>query len=321
MVQGQAIGLDIGGGSTKIGLISADGDLVARRRLVLDHGQTDEDIIAAYIAAIESLTEGRSLPIGVAYPGHIDHAAKVGLNSNVPALDGRSLCDRLGRHFGSKTTLLNDADAAAYAESLLHPEGITGRFLVITLGTGVGVAMTVKGQTLITAGGTLGDAGHLNLDPSGQFQCRQGCAGCLESLVSAGAIERDATAIARAKPDSALARATGVDGVVSASAVCQLALAGDPDANGLIDRMSDWLAMAVASWRATFHPDLICVGGGLSALGPDFIRRLQEKSDARSLAFLTGNRLKLATLGNDAGMIGAGLKALHLTHEQESFHV
>ncbi|MEO6298787.1 MAG: ROK family protein [Paracoccaceae bacterium] len=316
-----AIGLDIGGGSTKIGVISATGHLLDSRRVVIVPGQTADDIIAAYIASIADLAGDSRLPIGVAYPGHIDHGAKIGLNSNVLALDGQPLCERLGHHFGTQTALLNDADAAAYAESLCHPEGVTGRFLVVTLGTGIGVAVTVKGQTLVTAGGTLGDAGHLNLDPSGQFQCRMGCTGCLESLASAGAIERDAALLAETRPDSALALAMDASGLISAATVCRLALAGDPDATTLVARMEDWLAMAVASWRAMFHPDLICFGGGLSALGQDFIHRLQTKSNARSLPFLTNSPLRLATLGNEAGMIGAGLKALHLPQEQETPNV
>ena len=65
--------------------------------------------------------------------------------------------------------LLNDADAAAVAEARHHDEGRDGRMLMVTLGTGVGVAMVVAGQPLETAGGTLGDSGHLNVDPAGRL--------------------------------------------------------------------------------------------------------------------------------------------------------
>jgi glucokinase len=75
--------------------------------------------------------------------------------------------------------------------------------------------------------------------------------------------------------------------------------------------MADWLGMAVASWRASFHPDLIVFGGGLSVLGQPFIDQIRDRADARSLPFLSAHcRLTLARLGNDAGMIGAGLAAL-----------
>jgi len=322
MTSGQfSIGVDIGGGSTKIGLISSNGNLVDIRRVAMKSDQGTDEIIAAYIAAIEGMTVDRPLPIGVAYPGHVDHETKSGLNSNVPALDGKPLCEILGHHFGGPTALLNDADAAAYAESLRHQEGLTGRLLLVTLGTGIGVAMTVKGQALVIAGGTLGDPGHLSLDPSGKYRCRQGCAGCLESLASAEAIEREASEFAAANPESALAQAMDVSGVVAASEVCRLALANDPDANGLVGRVEDWLAMAVASWRAVYHPDLICFGGGLSVLGKAFVERIHAKADARSLPFVSNNRLALALLGNDAGMIGAGMKALHTSQLQDMTHV
>ena len=69
-------------------------------------------------------------------------------------------------------------------------------------------------------------------------------------------------------------------------------------------------ATSVASWRASFQPDLILFGGGLSGLGQEFIDLIRDRADARSLPSLRASRLTLARLGNDAGMIGAGLAAL-----------
>jgi glucokinase len=248
--------------------------------------------------------------VGIAYPGHIDRARGLGLNSNVPALDGHPLAAALAGVSGP-AAILNDADAAAVAEARHHPEGREGRMLMVTLGTGVGVSMIVAGRPLETAGGTLGDSGHVNVDPSARYRCRQGCTGCLESVASAEALERDGTLMASIGESPALASEADAAGTVSASAVCRAALAGDPAAQRLIGQMADWLGMAVASWRASFHPDLIVFGGGLSVLGQPFIDQIRDRADARSLPFLSAHcRLTLARLGNDAGMIGAGLAAL-----------
>lgn len=303
MKQGTAIGLDIGGGSTKLGLVAADGQLLASRRVVLPEGADFPAILAEYRAAIAALG-GAGLPVGIAYPGHVDRARGVGLNSNVPALDGHPLAAALS----GRTALLNDADAAALAEARLHPER---RMLMVTLGTGVGVSMIIAGRPLETAGGTLGDSGHLNIDPAGRHCCRQGCTGCLESVASGEALARDATQMAAAGESPALAAALQASGAVSAAAACRAALAGDPGAQRLVAQMAEWLGMAVASWRAMYHPDLIVFGGGLSALGRPFVDRIRTHADARSLPFLAAHsRLTLARLGNDAGMIGAGLAAL-----------
>ncbi len=303
---GAAIGLDIGGGSTKVGLIGTGGQLLDSQRVVLADGADFTGILAQYRAAIAALG-GDGLPVGIAYPGHIDRARGVGLNSNVPALDGHPLATALAGPAGP-AALLNDADAAAVAEARLHP---AGRMLMVTLGTGVGVSMIVAGRPLETAGGTLGDSGHLNMDPSGAHQCRQGCTGCLESVASAGALAREATALARRGESPALAAELQASGEVSAAATCRAALAGDPGAQRLIAQMAQWLGMAVATWRASFHPDLIVFGGGLSVLGQPFIDQIGLHADARSLPFLSENcRLTLARLGNDAGMIGAGMAAL-----------
>lgn len=302
MIKGAAIGLDIGGGSTKVGLIAQDGQLLDSGRVVLAAGADFAAILARYREAIAGLG-GEGLPLGIAYPGHIDRARKVGLNSNVPALDDRPLAAELGA-----AALLNDADAAAVAEARQHS---AGRMLMVTLGTGIGVSMIVGGRPLETAGGTLGDSGHLNIDPSGQHGCRQGCTGCLESVASAGALARDATAMAVAGESVALAAELQAVGEVSAAATCLAALAGDPGALRLIGEKARWLGMGVATWRASFHPDLIVFGGGLSALGQPFIDQIRTHADARSLPFLSQNcPLTLARLGNDAGMIGAGLAAL-----------
>lgn len=302
MTEAGAIGLDIGGGSTKLGLISRDGKLLASRRVVLAEGADFPAILAQYRAAIADLGAD-GLPVGIAYPGHVDRVRGLGLNSNVPALDDHPLAAALGR-----AVLLNDADAAAVAEARHHPET---RMLMVTLGTGIGVSMIIDGRPLETAGGTLGDSGHLNLDPSGRHRCRQGCTGCLESVASGEALARDATAMAGTGESPALVAELQASGTVSAAAACRAALAGDPGALSLVAQMADWLGMAVASWRASFHPDLIVFGGGLSALGQPFIDQIRDRADARSLPFLAAHcRLTLARLGNDAGMIGAGLAAL-----------
>ncbi len=303
MDKGAAIGLDIGGGSTKLGLIAADGELLKANRVVLPEGADFAAIVALYRQAIAALApDGAALPIGIAYPGHVDRARGVGLNSNVPVLDEQPLVAAL-----SAAALLNDADAAAVAEAQLHD---TNRILMVTLGTGIGVSMVVGGRALETAGGTLGDSGHLNLDPSGRHVCRQGCTGCLESVASGEALARDASVIAQSGGSAALAAVLAAEGRVTTADACRAALAGDPGALRLVTAMADWLGMAVASWRASFQPDLILFGGGLSVLGQEFIDLIRDRADARSLPFLRASRLTLARLGNDAGMIGAGLAAL-----------
>ena len=307
MTRAAAIGLDIGGGSTKVGLIADDGQLLGSSRVVLTEGADFQAIVSAYRLAIDALGEA-GLPVGIAYPGHVDRARSLGLYSNVPALDGQPLAAALGGPSGP-AAILNDADAAAVAEARHHDEARAGRMLMVTLGTGIGVSMIAAGRPLETAGGTLGDSGHLNVDPAGRHRCREGCTGCLESVASAEALGRDATLLARTGGSPALAAEAGASGEVSAFAACRAALAGDPGARGLVAQMAEWLGMAVASWRASYHPDLIVFGGGLSALGQPFIEQIRVHADARSLPFLQCS-LKLARLGNDAGMIGAGLAAL-----------
>ena len=146
-MQGEVfIGLDIGGGSTKIGAVTAAGRIVARDRLPVIAGESFDQIIAAYVATIDTLLSGaKPGGIGIGFPGHILPDLTIGVNGNVPALDGKPIAETLARHFGCKARLVNDADAGAVAEYRFGAGQSVRRLMLITVGTGIGVSLVVNG--------------------------------------------------------------------------------------------------------------------------------------------------------------------------------
>lgn len=293
------IGLDIGGGSTKIGLVSAEGVVLARRHLPVVAGEGFAQILAAYGSAIESLlceaNIARPDGIGIGFPGHILPGFAVGVNSNVPALDGKPIANTLAQRFGCTARLVNDADAGAIAEYRFGAGCGVDRLLLITVGTGIGVSLVVGGVPLDVANGTLGDAGHVVLVSENPVQCRQGCLGCLESVASGAAIELKAQSLF---PNTAEGTAT--------AALVRAAIAGHIDASAVIVEAGRWIGMAAASWCNIFAPGRILIGGGISAVGDSLVAAIRDEARRRAMPCnISHTDFALAQLGNDAGMIGA----------------
>lgn len=313
-----ALGIDIGGGSTKIGLISSAGEVLDRVRIVVG-GEDDADrIIGRYIAAIAGMIEAnpaaRPMGIGIGFPGRIHADSMSGDLGNIPALDDMPLAARIGAAFALPARLENDATAAGLAEARFGKDKDAGRLLLITVGTGIGVAFAIDGKPFVTSGGGLGDAGHLIIDHENPQRCRLGCLGCLESVASGDALDRCARGFIRDNPGSAFARRTAGHGTVSVADVVRCAREGDEAAIELLADAGKWIGRAAATWAHLFAPEVILVGGGLSAAGDLLLAPIEREARRRGLATYMGNvRFSLASLGNDAGMIGAAAQMFPLT--------
>jgi len=248
-----AIGIDIGGGSTKIGLVSSQGEIIDKQRLVIDRKERAETIVQSYAAIIRTLCDRyqqqKPIGIGIGFPGFVYPNNLVGRVSNIPPLDDYPLAENLGQLFSCPTRMENDATAACTAESLYGENRELRRLMLVTAGTGIGVAMTIDDRPLVTAGSCLGDAGHLILALDAPCHCRQGCLGCLESVASGHALNKWAAAFAVDNPDSILARhARILSKVPDASDVIHCAHQGDKRSIAILAQIGTWLGQATASW-------------------------------------------------------------------------
>jgi glucokinase len=296
MPQDLFIGLDIGGGSTKIGLVDAAGTILAQDRIPVVEAEAFDQILDAYIASIHRLLGGAApKAIGIGFPGHILPDLATGANGNVPALDGKPIAETLARRFGCKARLVNDADAGALAEARFGAGKGVHRLMLITVGTGIGVSLVVDGMPFSAANGTLGDAGHVILVSENPTRCRQGCLGCLESVASGAAIEVRARILF---PKAA-------EGTATASLV-RSAIAGQAEPLSIITEAGRWIGMAAATWCNIFAPDRILIGGGISAVGDSLVAAIRDEARRRAMPYnIRHTDFALAGLGNDAGVIGA----------------
>ncbi|OJF90078.1 ROK family protein [Pararhizobium antarcticum] len=303
-----AVGIDIGGGSTKIGLVSAGGAILRQSRIPANPGDSGDAIVARYVAAIRALIPHgvRVRGIGIGYPGPIHDTNLSGGVGNVPGLIDYPLAKALSTALQLAVRLENDATAAALAEARFGAGSMAKRLLMITAGTGIGVAMIVNRQAMVTSGGCLGDAGHMIMDARGQ-RCRLGCIGCLEALASAEALDIIAADRSARYPDTAIARQARSERIkATAATVITCALEGDDDARIILSDAGRWIGRAVASWVHTFAPDTIVIGGGLSAAGQFLLAPLEAEARRCGLSgYMAGARFLPAEMGNDAGIIGA----------------
>lgn len=290
--------VDIGGTSTKAGVVNAAGEL----RLV--------DSIATrppaenYLAQVGELIErtiqtgaierAQLAGIGIAVAGFLDgDRDHLVYNSNLAWLEGFSLGAPLAKRFELPVELEVDSNAAAMAEWCFGSGAGSKRFLCVASGTGLGVGMIIDGAPLRFAYGCLGDVGHIIVQRDGPL-CTCGGHGCAEIMVSAPAVAK------RFQERAGLEQEESLRDVIVA------ARAGDLTARRVLEEAGEWLGIAIASMATTFFPDHIAVAGGLSEAG-EFVMDAVERAFERHAGVLARSKAKVtrAVLGARATLIGA----------------
>lgn len=317
-----AIGIDVGGGSAKIGLVAPDGTVLGQCSVASDARLSGADLLDQFIIAAATLQREvgvRKLAgIGIGLPGHIDLEAGTTQVSNVRCLNGFPIIQHVTAKTGLAVAIENDATLAAFAEQRFGVGRASRRFMTVTLGTGIGVGFIVNGCPVHTANGTLADIGHVIVDPSGRRTCRQGCHGCLESVASGLALGDRLAEIVSQHPDSAAARLSRtLDGL---RLLFEGARHADPNCQRIVTDAARFIAAGVISWTHIFAPDRIAFAGGMAVGGGStFVESIAVF--ARSFAmpgYLTDTELLPATLGGTAGMIGAAALCLDQKPPQEA---
>jgi glucokinase len=302
------LGVDVGG--TKVAVAAVDGVTVREATEDPTRTATTEELLDGIEAVVRRMIDqvGEPEAIGVGVPSQIDFATgTVETSVNIP-LTGVALRDELSGRFGVPVFVDNDANCAALAEAHILGED---HLVMLTLGTGVGGGVVIGGMAFRGAHGLGAELGHVTLNPDGP-PCPGNCPnrGCLEAYCSGQALERDATELARDKPDSRLGRAIVDDGKVSGRELVEAAEDGDRDALFIVDNFARMLGVAIAGFINVFEPDRLTIGGGLSRASHLFLERAMREADARALpALRKRTNIALAEGGADAGVIGAAVLA------------
>lgn len=285
------LAIDIGGTAAKMGLLDREGQIHARREVSVSFDDYKTPILDTVLKAAKEFVASQGAEIegiGVSATGQVDTAlgAVVGTNGKIPNYEGAPIREALQDAFHVPVWVLNDANAAALGECFLGAGKGCRNALMITLGTGVGGGLVLDGKLFEGSRGLAGELGHFTLYQDGT-PCACGKRGCYENYASAKALVR---------------RASAKDGRTLFAEIQK----GNPLLKAVLDAWLDDVAAGITGLVHIFNPELVLVGGGVSAQEELLMVPLREKVLSGVMPRFSENlRVERATLGNDAGMIGA----------------
>ena len=310
-----AVGVDIGGTKIAVGVVDEEGRILAKtkRRTSAE----DPAVIDAAIAdAVAELSEEYQIgAVGVAAAGFVSSdRQRVLFAPNIAWRDyplARNVKAAIGRD-DMTVVVENDANAAGWAEFAYGAGTELSNMVMLTIGTGLGAAIVTDGTMLRGSYGFAAELGHLRVVPDGE-PCGCGQRGCWEQYASGSALTRQArTAAADNQKHAAdlIAAAGGIE-AISGPLVTKLAKEGDSFSVGLLAQVGRWIGEGCASLAAVLDPELFVVGGGVIGAGDLLLDPAREALSEHLSA--RGHRptapIVAASMGNDAGMVGAAALA------------
>jgi len=295
------LAFDVGGTDLKAALVDESGAIreLLRVPTPLD-GERTADAVLARVGELARDLLGNHPGVhprtaGLLVPGQVDEEGGVGVFSENLGWTGYPFRDRAQGILGVPVSFGHDVRGAGEAEYRLGAAAPFRDVVVMTIGTGIAGAIFIQGR-LYTGRGLAGEMGHSKVadDP----QCVCGGRGCLEAVASAGAIARRYT------------QATG-QVVTGAKDVLGRAARGDVPAREIWESALDALALDLSHTVALLAPEAIVIGGGLSQAGAALFEPLGRRLDA-ILTYQSRPKLLRASIGEDAGVVGAALRARDL---------
>ncbi len=306
------IGVDVGGTKVLAAEVDPDGTVVRTGRRTTPGRRVDVRLLErALTEAVEEVAAGRPVDaVGLAAAGFVDpEGERVMFAPHLP-WRGEPVRDRLTERWGTRVVLDNDANCAARAECVLGAARVTRTALVVTMGTGIGGAVVVGGDVHRGLNGMAGEFGHMQVVPDGH-PCECGGRGCWEQYSSGNALVRYAAARIGHEPTMLEELCSGHPEQLAGPMVTEAAEAGDLVARQAFASVGSWLGVGLANLVAALDPEVVVIGGGVSAAGD----RLLEPARTALARSLVGAPHRVvppvlrARFGPEAGVVGAAILA------------
>lgn len=323
MVASYAIGIDVGATRIAAGLVDSKGRVITDIVMPTPKERGPFGIVDAIITAGKEVSERFSLSeiagIGIGLPAQVDFSRQeIEFCTNLPILgvDVRSLVEAA---FRLPVTIDNDGNLAALGECRYGAGKKISDFVMITLGTGVGGGLWLNGHPYRGVRGLGSEIGHMVVELDGP-PCPCGGRGHLESYLGSPAIKARARAAAEKPSGKAIYDAAGDKlANVDAHALLMAARGGDRVALSILTELGEILGQALVSLVNIFNPKMICIGGGIGESADELVRSAAHIVDTQALAGRKDVRVVQATLGNDAGTLGAAALAFEEYEAREGF--
>ncbi len=313
------IGIDLGGTKISAAVTDAEYNIVSKVSCPTD-AKGEADKLAQDIAELCSKARAEAQVqisevewIGIGVPGSVD--SKNGIVEyccNIPSLFSYPLADKLSKLCGVKNVYVNnDANAAALGESVAGASRGSLSSVMVTLGTGVGGGVIIDGKILSGNNGAAGELGHMVIEANG-VACPCGRRGCFEAYSSATALvrmtkERLSELKRAGTPTLMLDMCDGLPEKANTRTAFDASKKEDEEAVKLIGEYISYLACGITNLVNIFQPEILTIGGGLSGEGDYLLNLLTPlvERDQYTRTYENKTKIKIATLGNNAGLIGA----------------
>ena len=257
------------------------------KKAIAEKGYSMDDVIGA----------GMGVPGPVMADGTINRCVNLGWGVYNAAAELSGL-------LGVPVKAGNDANVAALGEQWMGGGKGYDNVVMITLGTGVGCGIILDGKILAGTTGAAGECGHMTIaDPEDMiYTCGCGRHGCLETLTSATGVVNIAKHLVETTD-----KATSLRDLpeITSKDIWDAAKAGDAGALEVVDKVAYYLGKALNTIAVTVNPEIFVVGGGVSKAGQFLIDKVEESFQNQAFHAVKNTKVTLATLGNDAGMVGA----------------
>ena len=312
------IGIDLGGTNIAAGLVNENYEIVCKGSVPTKVAErTGEEIVEAMAQLCFDLVEKQGVTmkeitaIGVACPGIANSRdGIVGYCNNLP-INNLPVADILREKTGVLTVHVeNDANAAAWGEAVAGAAKGTTSSVMVTLGTGVGGGVIVNDKLITGFNFAGGELGHMVIEKDG-VPCSCGRRGCWEAYSSATALirmtkEKIAECESAGRP-TLMSEIAAARGKVSGRTAFDAMRAGDEAAKEVVDTYISYLATGITNLVNIFQPEVLSIGGGISGEKDSLLQPLIPlvRGEQYGHDTVPSCELRIAELGNDAGIIGA----------------
>jgi len=302
------VGIDLGGTQLRVAVADDRGRIGTVVREPTEAARGRDHVIRRIVAAVASALEENRTParrvgaLGIGLPGPVDPAAGLVISpANLPGFRNVPLNRILTRATGIPSFLHHDAHIAALGEHRRGAARGVSELIYVTVSTGIGAGMLLRGELYAGAHGIGGEVGHIVVQRNGP-RCRCGNYGCVEAIASGTGIANAARTAAAEDVNSLLhgvAEPTAAD-------VVKAARAGDELARQILETAGVYLGIALGTLVNLFNPEVIVLGGSVIKAGQLLLRPMRQSMNESSwAASRKGLRIVRPALGGDAGLIGA----------------
>lgn len=313
------IGIDLGGTNIKVGLVNEKGEILHKDRMKTNARRDQLEIVADMGKLAKKAMEDSGVQadlvaaIGVGSPGTPDNETGRLIYANNLPFSNLPMRSEIRKILDLPVYIGNDANVAALAESIVGGAKGASFAVAITLGTGVGSGVVLNRRIYSGFNDAGCELGH-TVVRAGGVMCTCGRAGCFEAYASASALVRETERAARENPQSLLHSLIAENGGKADGRTAFIGMRkNDKAAAKVVEQYIEMLAEGLANVINSYMPEVIVIGGGVCNEGDALLMPVRERAIAK--AYLAPGvavpKIELATMGNDAGMVGAAMMAMN----------